>query len=632
MGNGWNGKILRVNLSESKIETQELPEVFYRTYLGGSAFSIYHLLKELPRGTDPLGPENVLIFACSIITGSMLPGATRFTTAAKSPLTGAFGEAEAGGYWGPELKKAGYDAVIVKGKSPKPVYLWIHDGQVEIRDAGRVWGKDSGEAQDLIRAELGDEARRSATGRVRIAQTGPGGEKLVRFANITNDLKHFNGRTGMGAVMGSKNLRAIAVRGTGKVSVADEEGLRNVIRWLRDNWKHQPGDLHDLGTPRLVRLLNADGILPTRNFKSGEFDKAMEISGERMKETILKGRGTCYACPVACKREVEVPGKVLRRYGGPEYETLAALGSCCGVSDLEAVSLGNQICGQYCIDTISTGACIAFAMECYENGILTKEDTGGLDLRFGNADAMLQLTAMIARREGLGDILAEGVKRAAEKIGRGAEKFAFHIKGQELPMHEPRGKRGNALSFATSPTGADHVESPHDVMFTNLDPGGKHPFAMYGLLEPLKQLDMSPKKVRAFFCGQLTWSIYNSLGMCNFAGVPLGPLPLDQLVRGVRAVTGWNMTLFEMTKVAERANAMARIFNFREGFTKADDRLPSRLHEPLAGGPLKGVAIDKAQFQAFMEMYYEAMGWNPQTGYPTKGKLAELGLDWLIAD
>jgi aldehyde:ferredoxin oxidoreductase len=623
MSNGWNGKVLRVNLSERKIEVQELPEVFFRTYLGGSAFSIYHLLKELPPKTDPLGPENLLVLACSVITGAMMPGATRFTAAAKSPLTGAFGEAEAGGYWGPELKKAGLDAVIVKGKAAKPTYLWIRDGQAEIRDAAHLWGKTSGDAEDAIRAELKDD-------RIRVAQTGPGGEKLVRFANITNDLRHFNGRTGMGAVMGSKNLRAVAVRGTGKVPVADEEGLRNVMRWLRDNWKHQPGDLHDLGTPRLIRLLNADGILPTRNFRSGEFEHAMAIGGERMKETMLKGRGTCYGCPVACKREVEVPGKVERRYGGPEYETLGALGSCCCVKDLEAVALANQICGEHCIDTISTGACIAFAMECYENGILAKGETGGLDLRFGNAEAMVKLTEMIARREGLGDVLAEGVMRAAAKIGRGAERFAFHIKGQELPMHEPRGKRGNALSFATSPTGADHVESPHDVLFTNLDPKGNHPFGVYGLLEPLKPLDMSPKKVRAFCYGQLTWSLYNSLGMCNFAAAPMGPLSLEQIVNGVRAVTGWKTSLFELTKVAERANAMARVFNYREGFTKADDCLPSRLHEPLEGGPLKGVYIDKAEFQKFMELYYEAVGWDPKTGYPTQGKLAELGLDWLM--
>jgi aldehyde:ferredoxin oxidoreductase len=442
-------------------------------------------------------------------------------------------------------------------------------------------------------------------------------------------------RASLAALLGAATLSLACVSGparAGEVGGGESDGVRNIMRWLRDHWKHQPGDLHDLGTPRLVRLLNADGILPTRNFRSGEFEHAMDISGERMKETMLKGRGTCYACPIACKREVEVPGKVERRYGGPEYETLAAIGSCCGVSDLEAVALGNQICGEYCIDTISTGACIAFAMECFENGILTKEDTGGLDLRFGNADAMLAMTRRIARREGLGDVLAEGVKRAAEKIGRGAEKFAFHIKGQELPMHEPRGKRGNALSFATSPTGADHVESPHDVLFTNIDPKGNHPFSIFGLLEPLKPLDMGAKKVRAFCYGQLVWSLYNSLGMCNFAAVPLGPLPLDQIVNAVKAITGWKTSLFELTKVAERANAMARVFNFREGFTKADDYLPTRLHEPLEGGPLKGVSIDKADFQKFMEMYYEAVGWDAKTGYPTRGKLAELGLDWLIGD
>jgi len=624
MPHGYNGKILRVDLTNGSINVDEPETIVYRRYLGGSAFSLYHLLRELKKGVDPLSPDNVLIFACSVITGTRIAGASRFTIAAKSPLTNAYGESEAGGWWGPELKMAGFDAIIIKGRAPKPVYLWIHDGEAELRDASHLRGKITGEVEEIIRQELGDK-------RIRIAQTGPGGEKMVRFACVVNELHHVNGRTGMGAVMGSKNLRAVAVRGTGELSIADPDGVKAVQQWLRENYNHQPGDLHDLGTARLVRILNKDGILPTLNFRTGVFEKADDISGERMKETILKRRGTCFACPVACKRVVQTSGKyeVDPKYGGPEYETIAALGSCCGVGDLEAIAAANQICGQYCIDTISTGECIAFAMECFENGIIDKDDTDGIELRFGNAEAMVKMAEKIAKREGFGDLLAEGVMRAARKIGKGAEKFAMHVKGQELPMHEPRGKCGLTLSYATSPTGADHVEAPHDVLFTNLDVEDTNPASILGILEPVDLLDMGPRKAALFYHAQLIWSLYNSLGMCNFAAIPLGPLPLEKIVQLVRAVTGWNTSLFELMKVSERSSAMARAFNYREGLTKKDDTLPERLFQPLESGPLKGKRIEKEKWDEFLRTYYETMGWNPETGFPTKGKLAQLDLLWL---
>ncbi|MBM4083515.1 MAG: aldehyde ferredoxin oxidoreductase, partial [Planctomycetes bacterium] len=374
MPNGYNGKILRVNLTDGKVWTESPDTLTYRRYVGGSALALYYLLKHLPKGVDPLGPGNLLVFTTSVICGQPIPGASRFTAAGKSPLTGAFGESEAGGWWGPELKKAGFDTILVQGRAPKPVYLWIHDGQAELRDASKLWGKVTGESHDAIKAEVGDD-------KARIAQIGPGAEKLVRFGCIINELRHANGRTGMGAVMGSKQLKAIAVRGTQKLPVGDEDGLKACQKWFRSHYQRQPADMHDLGTPRLVTGLDADGILPTRNFIKGHFDKAQDIGAKRMKETMFVGAGTCYGCPIACKREVKVaegPYQVDPRYGGPEYETLAAFGSLCEVSDLRAVAKANQICGECTIDTISTGACIAFAMECYERGILTTADTGGL--------------------------------------------------------------------------------------------------------------------------------------------------------------------------------------------------------------------------------------------------------------
>ncbi|RKY05364.1 aldehyde ferredoxin oxidoreductase [Candidatus Poribacteria bacterium] len=628
MGYGYIGRILRVDLTSGRIEVETPEPLIYRRYLGGSALALYYLLRELKPGVDPFSPENMIVFATGILAGTPMPGASRLSVLGKSPLTGGLGESEAGGWFAPELKKAGFDAIIIKGKAPKPVYLWIHDGKAELRDASHLWGKVTGEVSDILKEELGE--------RVRIAQIGPGGEKLIRYAGIVNELHHFNGRTGMGAVMGSKNLKAIAVRGTGEVPMYDKERALSIIKWFnREYYKPQPGDMHDLGTARIVRGLSADGILPTRNFREGSFEGADDISGERMRDTILIKRGTCYACPIACKRVVKVdegPFKVDPKYGGPEYETIASFGSLCGVRDLAAIAKANEICNKYAVDTISCGVSIAFAMECFENGILTKEDTGGLELRFGNAEAMVKMVEMICRREGLGDILAEGVKRAAEKIGKGAERFAMHVKGQEVPMHEPRGKKSLALAYATSPTGADHMEAPHDVFFPDLGPESGSPLEPLGLIEPMSMLEFSPRKVKAYYYCQILWNLYNSLDVCDFVGAPLGPFPINKIVEYVQAVTGWDTSLWELMKVGERTAVMGRIFNYREGFTKEDDTLPERLFSPLEGGTLKGEGIDKEKFKELLELFYEMYGWDPKTGFPTRGKLAELDLLWAVEE
>ena len=357
----------------------------------------------------------------------------------------------------------------------------------------------------------------------------------------------------------------------------------------------------------------------------------MDISGERMNETILIRRGTCFACSVTCKRVVEItegPYLVDQRYGGPEYETVASLGSLCDVDDLAAISKGNELCNKYTLDTISIGVCIAFAMECYENGILDEGDTGGIELKFGSADAMVKMVESIGKREGLGDILAEGVMRAAQKIGNGAEKFAVHVRGQELPMHEARGKRSLALAYSLSPTGADHMEAPHDVVYATLNPEGQHALSLLGLLEPVDSMDMGPKKVRAFYYAKQLFDLYNCIGMCDFVGVPIGPLSVKELVKYVNVVTGWDTSLWELLKAGERSNVMMRLFNFREGFTKDDDTLPERLFQELQNGVLKGEKIDKDEFKKMKEIYYQMAGWD-ESGYPTRAKLAELGLEWV---
>jgi len=627
MAYGYNGKVLHVDLTSLKVRIEEPDELFYRTYLGGGSLASYYLLKQVPAGIDPLGPENVLVFASSVISGVPIAGMTRYTVAAKSPLTGGYGEAEAGGFWGPELKFAGFDALVITGKALQPSYLWIQDGKVELCSAEKVWGLETGPAQERIREELQER-------RARVALIGPAGENLVRFACVVNELKHANGRTGMGAVMGSKNLKAVAVRGTNKLEAKNLERFLELSKGLTELInQHGPNKvLRKLGTPNLVMALNTQGILPTQNFRTGVFEGAEKISGEKMAETILKSEEGCYACAVRCKRAVEVqsgPYATSCIYGGPEYETLGSLGSLLCIDDLAAIAKGNELCNRYTLDTISAGVAIGFAMECYENGLLTKEDTEGIEFRFGNAEAMIKGLEWIAfRKNRLGDMLAEGVKSAAAQIGRGAEKFALHVKGQELPMHDPRGKTGQGLSFAVSPTGADHIEAPHDTPFGAAGPMMGR-IAPLGLLEPIPPRDLGPQKVRNYTYLQFVWSLYNSLGVCNFAAGPVWALPLNRLVEVVNAVTGWETSLWELLKAGERAVTMARVFNLREGFGRKDDTLPDRLFEPLESGPLQGKGIDRKEFQETLSLFYEAMGWDSREGIPTKGKLAELNLFWL---
>jgi aldehyde:ferredoxin oxidoreductase len=414
---GFAGKILHVDLSAQRISVEAPPEDFYRTYVGGSAMGAYYLLKNTPAGADPLGPENTLAIMLSAATGVPVSGQSRANATAKSPLTGLVGDSQTGGFWPAELKFAGFDGIVITGRSEKPVYLWIHDGQAELRDASHLWGKITGEVQGAIREELGDS-------KIEVIQIGPAGEQLVRFAAIINMCNRAFGRTGLGAVMGSKNLKAVAVRGHGAVSVADKPAVTQLARLGAACLPDSPDmkGMQTYGTASGLNYQTAMGGLPTRNYTSGTFEGAEAISGEAMAETILKKNDTCFACVVRCKRVVEAEyaeTKVEPFYGGPEYETLAMLGSDCGVRNLPAVALANQICNQYGLDTISTGAAIAFAMECFERGWLTLTDTGGIDLRFGNADALLAVLPKIAGRDGVGNLLAEGTaRRASDRAGR----------------------------------------------------------------------------------------------------------------------------------------------------------------------------------------------------------------------
>jgi len=626
---GYTGNILHVNLSSKKHWAEHPPENFYRTYWGGRALALYYMLNQMKPHTDPLSPDNLLIFAPSVITGTPAPAIPRYTVCAKSPLTGAQGEAEAGGWWGPELKKAGFDAIIVKGSSPTPVYLYIKDGKVEIKDATHLWGKDTGTTQKIIKEELADD-------KIRIAQIGPAGENLVRFANIVNELKHFNGRNGLGAVMGSKKLKAIVVRGTKPIDLYDKEKVNQVTKEITKRIMDNPlsRDLRELGTLAVVRGFYEGGCLPSYNWTTGYFKEGENLTAETLNKTILKSTKGCYACPIRCKRVVEVDEpnlKVDPSYGGPEYETIAALGSLCGISDLKYIAKANELCNKYTMDTISTGMVIAFTMQCYEKGLLTKKGTGGIELTFGNKEAVLKMIEKIAHREGLGDLLSQGSYLAAQKIGIGAEKFIHQVKGQEIPMHDPRLKTGVGLQYTLSDYGADHMKAAHDTFFKDKDSVGIKEMKDLGILEPVSPTDIGEKKVALFKLLDIYWTVFDILGICDFGYVPRSVGTLDELLEIIRSTTGWRATWFELMKVGERSINMARIFNLREGFTSKDDTLPEVFYHNFKGGPLDGQgAIDKNDFQKALKIRYELMGWNPDTGIPTPAKLIELGLDWLI--
>lgn len=618
---GYTGKILRVNLSDNSISIDEHDDEFYRRYFGGTALIGYYLLKELKPGIDPLGPDNKLIFSAGVISGIPCSGSGRSGVGSKSPLTGGWGDSQGGGFWPAELKRAGWDAIIIEGKAAKPVYLWINDDKVEIRDASHLWGKDTLEVEKQIQDELGDK-------RVRVSQIGPAGEKLVRFACVLNDIIHAHGRNGHGAVMGSKMLRAIAVRGHQALPLAHPEKVREVAKWLVDNYKVLSAGMTANGTPDGLPELNERGILPTRNFQEGQFDGFMDIAGVTMTETILVGRDNCYACPIDCKRQVEVgaPYNVDPVYGGPEYETIAALGSFCGVNDLKAIAKGNQLCNAYGLDTIATGNSIAFAMECFEKGLLSKEDTGGIELKFGNAEAMMTMVEMIARRQGLGDILAEGTMRAAEKIGQGAAEYAMQIKGQELPMHDPRGKVGLGIGYAVSPTGADHCHSIHDTMYEH-ESSDMEQLTALGVKGPLSALDLGPDKVRMAQYVSNWQHFQNCAVFCMFQ-----PFTHSHLVQLVNGATGWDTNVLELMKVGERALALARVFNAREGYTAKDDIIPERLYQAFNSGPLKDKGIGKETMRQAIQTYYEMAGWDPERAIPTAEKLEELDLGWVVAE
>ena len=626
---GYNGKILHVDLTNGTLEVETPEEAFYRKYMGGSAMGMHYILRDMPAGADPLGPENVLTLFAGVTTGAAVSGQSRINANAKSPLSGGIGDAQGGGFFPAELKFAGFDGIVIKGKSSKPVYLYLNDGNYELREAAHLMGKITGEVDKILKEEIGDK-------KIEILQHGPGAENGVLFSTLVSMSNRHAGRTGMGAVMASKNLKAVVVRGSNKPGIFDKKALAAINRKGPGGVKENPDmeGLAEHGTAVVTLFNNSIGCLPTRNYNEGQFEGAEGVSGELMSETILKERDTCYACVVRCKRVVEVDDgkyKVDPYYGGPEYETLGTFGSYCGIDKLEAVAYANQLCNQFGIDTITCGATIAFAMDCYEHGVINKEQTDGIELKFGDADAMLAALDAILKNQGpLGKVLSQGSEAAAKIWGNGADEFLITSKAGEAPAHMPQSKRSLAVIYAVNPFGADHQSSEHDPYYEegiegfNLDR-----LKELGLGEPQPAYSLTPEKVRFAYVTQLFFSMCDSAELCQFvygAAWPLyGPQDTADMVN---AVTGWGMTVDDLQEVGARRLNLFRVFNAREGFGRKDDKLPKKFFKALVGtGPTTGFALTQEEVDTAIDEYYKLAGWTEE-GVPTLETLKQFDIEW----
>lgn len=605
---GYAGKILYVDLSSGSTKTEPLTEEFAKQYIGGTGFGIKTLLDNQKPGVEPFDPANPLIFTVGPLAGTMAPTTGKYGAFAKSPESKFLGEGYSTGFFGPELKRAGYDILVIKGRAQKPSYLWIDDNSIQILDAKHLWGKTTWETETAIREELGDYY-------IRIATIGPAGENRVRIGCIINDHWRAVGRTGLGAVMGSKNLKAVAVRGTNDITVADPEGLREHCQELYEDMRHSPKTVkyRTLGTPANVLKLNKNAALPTRNCQSATFEGAEKVSGEYLNEHFIVKIQGCDACPMRCEHVAVIPeGPWKGTSARIPYEPLMAFAPFCGVDRLEGVIKAKDICDKYGMDAISTGIIIGFAMECFEKGLINEKDTGGLDLQFGNYEAMVEMAEKIALRQDIGDTLAEGVKRAAQKIGKDSQEFAMHIKGVEVTGYDIRGLKTCALGYAVSRRGADHQRH------------GAYGPDLSGEVDRFK---VGKGRGKLVIEGEDVYCIFDSLILCKFNR---RLWDYDRMARIYREVTGIPMTGKEIHRAGERISNLGRLYNIREGLTRKDDHLPPRvMNLPIPSGVAEGSFVSQKELDFLLDDYYAARGWTKQ-GIPTEEKLKELGLEEYI--
>jgi aldehyde:ferredoxin oxidoreductase len=606
---GWTGKLLRVDLTAGKSSVEEIPQEWLHDYIGGRGLGVRYLYEEMDPAVDPVSPENKLIFVTGPLTGTPTPCGARYMVVTKGPLTGAITTSNSGGFWGPELKFAGYDMVIIEGRAPKPCYLYIYDDHVEIRDAAQYWGQGVGETEDGLREELGIP-------QLRVCCIGPAGENGVRFACIMNDKHRAAGRSGVGAVMGSKNLKAIAVRGTGGVDVADPEGFMKAV-WamqevMRDNAVREAFGLY--GTASTIDMTQTFGALPTRNFQEGQFDEYEALNGATIRETRLVTNKACFACTIACGRVCQLgehsdkylvnthPRNWKQAGEGPEYEAAWALGADTGVHDLDAVLKANWLCNDLGMDPISMGSTLAAAMELYERDVITDDDVE-MPLKFGSSEALVRMVEATGYREGFGDKLAEGAKRMGDALEH-PEVF-MGSKGQEFPAYDPRGFQGMGLAYATCNRGACHLRAwtPAIESSGEVDPHGTEGKSEWVADE------------------QNRTTAHDNTGLCLFVAFAGGGL--ESFVPCTAAATGVDYTVDDFVKIGERTWNLERLWNLRAGLTKADDSLPKRLlKEGHKSGPSAGVTVD---LDAMLPIYYAERGWD-EAGVPSADKLMELGL------
>jgi aldehyde:ferredoxin oxidoreductase len=615
---GYAGHILRVDLSDGSSSVRPTEEALARAYLGGRGLNIKRLWDEVPAHTDPLSPRNLLVFGVGPLTGTLFPGGARFNVSGMSPQTGILGDSNAGGFFGPAIKFAGYDQVIVSGRAPHPVYLWLDDDRLELRDARALWGKDTWETAASVHEDLGDSA-------VEVATIGPGAENGVRFAGIFNNLVRAAARTGMGTLMASKNLKAIAVRGSRTVTPADPGRLRELLARMDERIYHHPDyeSRSRLGTTRLIKALNEIGGLPTRHFQSGQFEAAAAVSGEAIESRFKLKSKACFACTVHCSRflRIDDPRFPGLRLEGPEYEPLAGFTARVGNGDLALALKCVDLANRYGIDAIALSEVIAWAMECAERGLLTRAEADGLDLSWGNGETIIALIHKVANREGFGDLLADGVRKAAERLGRGSEALAFHGKGLEIFQADIRSIKAYGLGNAVSSRGADHLRSEPWFEFSNDAAEG---IRRYGLPETAFRLEYKGKGLVVKHFEEMA-AVSDALGVCKNIYNNMEVMGWDETADWLRALTGFDLDGRDVQRAGERIVNLERLFNAREGIGRRDDMLPARfLREPLnATGSSRGAVLELGPM---LDEYYRARGWDTATGLPRPEKLRELGL------
>ncbi len=619
---GYSGKIIRINLTTGEITKLEMEEDFYRIYMGGSNFGAYFLLKETDGDTDALSEDNILTISPSVTTGALISGVSRCCITSLSPETGAVGDTQVGGKIGPAIKQCGYDAIVIKGKSAKLSYILMDEEKVEIRDASFLKGKTILEVYDILASKHGKD-------NLSILQCGPAGEKRVRFACLIGDLNNTAGRTGMGAVFGSKNLRAIVFKGKAKLNFADKEGIRKLalLASKRIKTAEFPLVLHKYGTPGVFGFQANSGNIATHNYSCGFHPDFKNLDGKSFEPLIGAGHTTCPGCIIACRKKVKVdkPYQVTNRLGGPEFETLVLLGTNLEITDPIIVAKANELCNNYGIDTISMGSIASYLFESIENGLVSAKIVGNRKVGFKNPQSIIWLIEKVAKREGVGDVLAEGFNYAIGMLGKKTAKFAMQSKNHALPAHMPQVKPSQAIMYAVCPIGADHMSSEHDWLLEQSES-----CRGLGIFGEGDRNSVNLAKVRMTVYSQFYYSLLDTLCLCMFCWGPGNLFLYRELEDLLRFTTGWECTFWELMKVGERRINMMRQLNSKRGFSKKNDLLPARINLPLPSGPSKGKHIKKKDFNNMLKLYFELMGWDKVSGNPTAGKLKELGLEWTI--